>query len=192
MRHTKPFSILSLALVAILAGCSSNEGEAPIASTTPGDAGAAVKAPVKTGPVALSDIFSSPDSSLHEVRGEALDEISAGMSCSLDSVNGAAPGSAPIARDGALTLSGWYQHKEATGDNVLGVVMGEKAYAFLLATGESRPDVAKIIGATDMISDVSGTAVITDIPAGTYSVYYVRDGASGSAKCVADKQITIN
>lgn len=191
--HQRNYLYVALvAFAGVLSGCGGNDTDAPIVSATPAADTAAPAAPVNRGPVALEDVLSSTDGSLRQVHLDALDAIEAGMSCSLDSVNGATPGSAPIGRDGALSLSGWFQHKHEARGNVIAVLRGGKAYAFPMIAGDVRPDVAKVIGSTDAISDVSAATGLGDLPAGEYAVYYVRSDDAGLAKCVADRKIVVN
>lgn len=189
MYQRKYLYVACITLAGALSGCGGSDTDAPIVAATPV---AEPAAPVNRGPVELEEVLSSTDGSLRQVQLEALEAIEAGMSCSLDSVNGAAPGSAPVGRDGALSLSGWFQHNHEARDGVIAVLRGDRAYAFPMIPGDNRPDVAKAIGATDAISDVSGATGLSDVPAGEYAIYYVRNGKDGLAKCVADRKIVVN
>lgn len=180
-----------LALAGFLSACNSENATNPIASTTPATPSRTSPPQQQSGPISLDEMFST-GGGLSELHADELEMIEAGMSCSLDSVNAATPGSAPVSGDTALALSGWYQYKPGSTNEVIAVMRGERSYAFPLITGNTRPDIARIIGTTDAISDVTGVVEIESIPAGEYSIYYVRNGGGGLAKCVADSTIAIN
>lgn len=184
-RHS---AVSTCLVIALLAGCGQDAQE-PIQEAVPADE-AVAPAVEAEGPVSLRALFAASDARLREVHPEALEEVQAGMSCSLDSVNGALPGSGLIEALTPVSISGWFQHPQASGDQVVAVLRGDKAYAFKLNIGSARPDVAKAIGASDHVSDVVGTSA-TGVPAGDYSIYYVREGASGLAKCVGDRKIQV-
>lgn len=191
MHQKKYLSIACITLVGLLSGCSDNGTNSPIESAPPA-ADASTAAPAVKRAATLEEVLASPDGGLREVPLDALDTIEAGMSCSLDSVNGSAPGSAPIGRDGALSLSGWFQHKPDAVNSIIAVLRGDRAYAFPMMRGDDRPDVAKVIGSTEAISDVSASTGLSDVTPDEYAIYYVRNGDGGLAKCVADRKIVVN
>lgn len=144
----------------------------------------------QSGPVSLAAAFDLAGTQPREVDPDELEAVSAGMSCSVDSVNGAPAGTTPIDGDTPLMVSGWLQHTE--GDvAVVGVVKGDHTYVFPMVVGSQRPDVAEAIGATTPVSDVTAT-VAQPLPAGEYTVYYVRKAADGLAKCVGDRTVLID
>lgn len=141
------------------------------------------------GPITLDGAFDLTGAQPREINPDELEAVSAGMSCSLDSVNGAPPGEAAIAAQAPVSISGWFQHDQ--GDvRIVAVMKAEKAFVFPLSLGSARPDVAQAIGSKNTITDVTGT-VGAGLPAGEYAVYYVRKAADGLAKCVGDKKVRL-
>ena len=180
--------IPAILLCAFLAGCGDRD-RAPIASTAPSENAPAMPDVQPTGPVTLQGSFDLAGTQPREVNPDELEAVSAGMSCSLDSVNGAPAGTASIAAQAPVSLSGWFQHDE--GDvSVVAVMKADKAFVFPMSIGNARPDVAQVIGSKNVISDVTG-AVGAGLPAGEYAVYYVRKAGDGLAKCVGDKKVRI-
>lgn len=189
MRNQTLVVVLSAALAALLSSCADRGSQPPLTAAAPSTDAPVLPDEEPPGPVSLESAFGRPGAELRELNPDELEAVSAGMSCSLDSVNSAPLGVAAIAPKTPVLLSGWFQHDD--GDvQVVAVLKGDATYIFPMNVGAARPDVAQVIGAKSPISDVTGT-VGAGLPAGEYAVYYVRKAADGLAKCVADKKVRI-
>lgn len=141
-------------------------------------------------PVALSEAVASRADAVHRVRKGDVEKISKLMACSLDSLNGAAPGAAPISNEGVLVLSGWSQYP-AGSESMTVVLQGMQTYAFKAQLGQARPDIAKITGSPQPISDIMASSQLRGIAGGRYSVVFVRSEASNLSKCIATTGIEL-
>lgn len=188
MPHVFVRGSLVCALAVVLAACGDKTGELPSVTATPVEK--TVEATQPTAPATIETMLAQGGGGLQGVDTGPLEALELGMSCSLDSVNGIAPGSEPVVHGDMLRISGWFQHKPGTSDNVIAVLRGGTGYAFPMTKGAERADIATAIGTADAIADITGSVSTADIEPGEYAVYFVR-GGSEVAKCVADKKIVI-
>lgn len=183
-----------LALALVVAACQQQEAPAPQAASRAAASGAAEPRVAEPAPKvvdrALAEITALDSAQVARFDRDEVERIEAGMTCSIDSINTVAVGSAPVPSGSDLRVSGWIAVGEAAPERVLAIFKGEQAFAMVAQLRQDRPDIAEKAN-VPKVADVVAQSVAAEIPKGTYKVYFARKDASGWAKCVANSDVVI-
>lgn len=139
---------------------------------------------------AASVLVANPAPSLREYTG-ATPAPQEGY-CSLDSINGGDPGSAPVRTGVQATFAGWLADARLTvpPDALLVLRSDDESYAIPVDTGAARPDVATALASETLAHAGFGATAMLDLMPGTYALSVVVNQGTGG-ECDLNKRLQV-
>lgn len=180
-------TLLAAGIALLVAGCGDKAAESNPAPA-PEPAVEVVK------PATVTDLASAltlEPGIVHPINSGLLAVIDTPVSCSIDTINGAALENAAISTEGSTQISGWISgntEKEASAI----VLAGDSSFVFRNVIIKERPDIAKLVNlATGTVHDFRVDIAVKDVAPGSYKIYVIGTHGDGIGKCVGNSSVVV-
>lgn len=125
------------------------------------------------------------------LESNALEAVSAGGRCALDSVNGQETDVVEVSRTRPARFSGWAASL-ASRPGIAILLVGDANYALPTETLVNRPDVAEAISLPEgQVTDYQANADLRGAQPGSYSVHLLLDDGRNLVKCPLNRKVTL-
>jgi hypothetical protein len=180
-------TLIAAGIALLVAGCGEKAAE-----STPTPAPAPAVEVAKPAPVTdLASALTLDPGIVHPINSDLLATIDTPVSCSIDSINGAAPDNAVVSTEGSTQISGWTSGNTENQASAI-VLAGDSSFVFRNVIIKERPDIAKLAKlATGTAHDFRVDIAVKDVPPGSYKIYVIGTQGDGIGKCVGNSPIVV-